>query len=259
MPSAPLPPQNLSELADRLKQTPVADELTLEGFQHQLLGLRNRMGTQSEELLGCVDAASSLMRSLAHLADPRAEEVRSMVVRLLNMLHDECSPGGIPSQVANAPEVPAVVSPAGLRTINDMALGEVMVQLGVITPDQIDLGLRHMTHTKKQFGETLVEMGFCTWEAVEQGLNLQRALSCTATEKDPESDVGPIQSILLGEMLIGMGKITRGQLDQGLAFQRKMRVRIGAALVALGIITWPDVSEAVKAQENHRFPKRPAS
>ena len=64
--------------------------------------------------------------------------------------------------------------------------------------------------------------------------------------------VDTLQSILLGEVLVQMGKINRQQLEQGLAFHKKRRVRLGAALVALGAISWPDVTAAMQAQERLR-------
>ena len=234
------------------------DELAHEGLHHHLQGFRARMLDQSDEILGCLDAASTLLRSLSCLGDRTAHEVRNMIVRLLGLVYDECSTSIAPDGVAGAP-LPASdsVSEAGLRTINDMALGEVMVQLGLITPTQIELALREKAHTRKPFGETLVGLGFCSRDAVQQGLSLQKALSQASVQRE-EEEPAPIHSILLGELLIRTGKIRRVQLKQALAFQKKMKVRIGAAMVALGMITWPDVSEAVKAQEEQNAPKSKA-
>ena len=254
----PLPPATLRDLAARMTGAPLQDELAHEGLHHHLQGFRSRMLDQSEELLGCLDAAGTLLRSLSCLGDKTAHEVRNMIVRLLGLVYDECSTPIAPHGAAGAP-LPASdsVSEAGLRTINDMALGEVMVQLGLITPTQIELALREKAHTRKPFGETLVGLGFCSRDAVQQGLSLQKALSQASVQRE-EEEPAPIHSILLGELLIRTGKIRRVQLKQALAFQKKMKVRIGAAMVALGMITWPDVSEAVKVQEKESGPKKKA-
>ncbi len=251
-----LPPASLRDLATRVTTAQVQDEPALEGLRHHLQGFRLRMSGQSEELLGCLDAAGALMRSLSYLGENTACEVRDMIVRLLGLVYDECS-------LSTSSDAPAggslsetdSVSKAGLRTINDMALGEVMVQLGLITPDQIELALREKAHNPKPFGETLVALGFCSPEAVQQGLNLQKALSQAAAQREGD-EPGAIHSILLGELLIRMGRISRTQLNQALAFQKKRKVRIGAAMVALGLISWSDVSEAVKAPEEQDFPKK---
>ncbi len=255
----PLPPATLRDLAARMTGAPLQDELAHEGLHHHLQGFRARMLDQSEELLGCLDAAGTLLRSLSCLGDKTAHEVRNMIVRLLGLVSDEASTPMSPPGAAGAPAQQAgdSVSAAGLRTINDMALGEVMVQLGLITPTQIELALREKAHTRKPFGETLVGLGFCSRDAVQQGLSLQKALSRASVQRE-EEEPAPIHSILLGELLIRTGKIRRIQLKQALAFQKKMKVRIGAAMVALGMITWPDVSEAVKAQEEQNAPKSKA-
>jgi len=241
---SPRPPADLDELASRIASAPLHDELVLEGLHQHLRSFLACDAGWNERLRGYLDAASALMRSVTHLADARAEEVRGMLVRLLRLAHDEGATSDGRSAVDSiAPALPSVTSAAGLATINDIALGELMVELGLIEPEQVDEALRRQVRTGKPFGETLIELG-CSTEAVQQCLELQEGLA------------RPIQSIYLGEALIAMRKIDRGQLEQGLAFQKRRDVRLGAALVALGFVTWPEVNEALAAQGHPRAEKK---
>lgn len=247
----PHPPVDLKDLARRLSAAPLRDELVLEGLNHYLQGFRGCLDGRDEHLRGCLDAASTMVRFLKHLEEPSAEDVRAMAVRLLSLVHEAASSkrprGGLDSVQA---ALPSTTSPAGISTMGDMALGEVMVSLGLIDPRWIEEALRRQAVTGHKFGETLIELG-CPPEAVRKGLMAQKAQA--GAEDDASGEAGPIHSILLGETLVGMGKINRRQLVNALGYQKNRGIRIGAALVGLGMITWPDVAEALRVQEQYRF------
>jgi len=52
-------------------------------------------------------------------------------------------------------------------------LGDILILLGSITPDQLDQALLVQKERGKRLGETLVDLGYCSGEAVAKGLALQ--------------------------------------------------------------------------------------
>lgn len=60
-----------------------------------------------------------------------------------------------------------------LKLVSDMLLGDLMVKLGTITPEDLEKGLRAHRATGARLGEALVQMGATTWKSVEQALRVQ--------------------------------------------------------------------------------------
>jgi len=134
--------------------------------------------------------------------------------------------------------------------LNDMMLGEVMVQLGFVKKGEVDTALRRMADYGQRFGEALIEIGAATAEDVAQGISLQRLLSQGAqnAQESKFERANVLHGILLGEILVLMGRITRDQLKQGLEHQSLIGSRIGEALVELRFINWKDLDEAIRIQ-----------
>jgi len=61
----------------------------------------------------------------------------------------------------------------GLRLMDQRRLGEILVSLSMLTPDQVERALRHQKGSGRRFGETLVELGFLSEAAVESALRIQ--------------------------------------------------------------------------------------
>ncbi len=100
------------------------------------------------------------------------------------------------------------------------AVGQALVDEGVITPEQLQRALRvqSLLEEPKRLGEVLIELGYATRQAV--------------TEAITKHGVG----IRLGDMLVEQGIITLEALDMALAIQRGRGVRLGEALIQLGAI-----------------------
>lgn len=244
---------DLQDLADQLARSNLRNVDVQNLVHDQLLGMRSRLKTSDENLIGPVDAAATLVRSLDALDVETGDEVRNLIVKLVSLVSDACGRRGIPSQVGTPQATPSSVTNAGLSTLNDMALGDVMVQLGLVTQDQVDTALIEMTRSGRPLGETLIQIGASTAEDVQRGLNLQHLLSkadpskSSAGQRPPASET--IHAILLGEILVRMGRITHPQLEQALRLQQEDGMRVGEALVELGMVTWADVAEAVRVQD----------
>ncbi len=99
-------------------------------------------------------------------------------------------------------------------------LGEALVKSGVLTDEQLERALRIQGYLEqpKQLGAILVELGYVTKR------NISEAISKFGS------------GILLGEMLVEQGLISREGLDTALRIQKEQGIRLGKALIELGLI-----------------------
>ncbi len=243
---------SLSDLASRISQADARDPQTQAVLVDLIQGFRSQIAARQRRFMGCMDAAATLVRSLATLDEETAKEVQEVAARLLDVVADARArelPAVEPSEQAS--ENKAAVSSEGLETLNDMALCELLVQLGVTTQDQVDRALREAAQTGQAVEDSLYAIGAVGPEDVFRAMKLQQALATAPGEKaapDTGHAAGTLHAILLGEILVSMGRISREQLDRALEHQRAARVRLGEALVELGYATWEDVAEAVGIQ-----------
>jgi hypothetical protein len=63
-----------------------------------------------------------------------------------------------------------------LASVEERLLGEVMLQLGMVTKRQLEQALVHQRATDQRIGEALVSLGAVTWDQVEQAVAVQRRL-----------------------------------------------------------------------------------
>jgi len=86
-----------------------------------------------------------------------------------------------------APEPPAPATPdesvdlgptkdPDLALASETLIGEVFVQLGLVTPEKIESALAVQRATGLRLGEALVEMGAVTWDQVRQAVETQKRL-----------------------------------------------------------------------------------
>ncbi len=83
----------------------------------------------------------------------------------------EAPPPPPPADKAAAPAAPPpAAAPAEGADRKPMRIGEKLVQLGLISPDQLQVALTEQRNTKKLLGAVLVEMGFITESALGEVL-----------------------------------------------------------------------------------------
>jgi len=76
--------------------------------------------------------------------------------------------------VRRAP-APAYEEPhVGLRLMNNRKLGELLVSLSMLSPDQVESALRFQKSNGMRFGESLVELGYLKKASLEAALRMQR-------------------------------------------------------------------------------------
>ena len=140
-------------------------------------------------------------------------------------------------------------SEEGLETLNDMAICELLIQLGIVSQAQVDKAQFDAAKSGRAVEDSLYAIGVVGPEDVFRAMKLQKALSASPGQEAEHGSERALHAILLGEILVAAGRLTRQQLDQGLEYQRTAGVRLGEALVELGHVTWEDVAEAVRIQE----------
>lgn len=104
--------------------------------------------------------------------------------------------------------------------VHQSAIGQALLEEGVITQAQLDRALRvqALLEQPKQLGELLIELGYATKQAVSDAIAKHG------------------RHMRLGEILVEQGLITMDTLDMALLLQKERGLRLGEALVELGAI-----------------------
>ena len=268
-----------TKLTQRIQAADLTDAHEHAAIRENLIELRSVLQrVSSTELAGCIDAAVTLTRHLGRVRPDAGEELRSILCRLVDLVAGSLPQVTKPTENPEAPAQrhrtikPNSESDPGLRLINDMYLGEVLIQLGVLNKEKVDAAVKTQQATGMRFGEALVHLGAASWEDVDNALRLQEHLSKTnrlaqdgptrlsmvsAKEGPPIQAFGSdhlnvLNDMMLGEEMIRMGTIDRPALQKALDVQSATGIRIGEALVEIGAATWDQVAEGVRMQERHR-------
>ena len=112
-------------------------------------------------------------------------------------------------------------------------LGEVLLAQGLITEEQLLIGLRECRRSGMSLGVTLVQFKFITQEDLTAILGEQIHLQ---------------QKKRIGEILIEQGFINNEQLERGLLEQKQTKAMLGKCLVQLGFITESKLVDVLSAQ-----------
>ncbi|WP_434384806.1 response regulator [Melittangium boletus] len=120
--------------------------------------------------------------------------------------------------------------------------GELLLKLGIVTPNQIEEALALQSLNGQRLGEALISLGYVTREQIQAALG--EALGLNA----PPPGVVPVQPPL-GEVLVGLKYLTVAQLDEALALQRRSAGRkLGEILVEQGYCTYKQLYEGLALQ-----------
>ena len=201
------------------------------------------------DLADRIGQAASLVRSLAVLDERTARQVEVAVARLVDLL-SKAEAGESPAHPASRAGGEAAGSNKP-QTLNDMALCDLLVQLGVVTAAQVDEALEQAARTGSAVEESLCAIGAVAPQDVSRAVKLQQALAASpAGDAAAAPRMAPtLDAFLLGEILVSKGRITREELERALVHQHEARVRLGEALVELDSATWDDVAEALRIQK----------
>lgn len=272
-----MPFQDIADLARTIAITDVGDQSQLRQVLHQLQEVWRGQTAEGStaEIDGYFETATELAQVLAQDRPMTVEEVLTLITRLI--ARAECAvaragmnrrPGGVVLKLSEAVEASdlSLTVCTGGPSLNDMALGALLVQMGILDEGQVTAATDVQRNSDMRIGDAIVHLGFATPEQVREVADLQKHLrdhsrTWKATVPTHEArDVGLVGDTsgsehcasLLGEILVKTGSITREQLNEGLKVRRATGLRIGEALVQIGACEWPAIRKAVRTQENMR-------
>jgi len=227
----------LKDVAGTLVRADIRAHDTRKLVIHRLLGERDRLKAESDDgLAGCLHAAAVLVRSAEHVDEEISQHLQKATLHLVRL---------VASTLKAQHEVKVKEAE---RNMNELALGEMLVQLGFVKKEDVEEAVKDSKGPG--LGETLIRQGKIDREDVERATALQKKLAGRLRTAEDEADEKLVR-VRLGDLLLRNGVITKEQLDEGLLRQGETGTRLGEALVELGYATWSEITEAVLEQEKH--------
>lgn len=225
--------------------------------------------------LGAKDAAAQLDLAADLLSGGSAEaELERMVLSLVVPIERAF-------QVETRAPLPAAVKgEAGaprrskLGIARDMLLGEMLVHFGVIEPEQLERALEARRSSRQRLGEILVAQGATTSEELERALAYQARLRAEnrppaptpaparrserraapapapapARAPEPSLRLRMARDLLLGEVLVLQGVLSRPNLARALEEQRRRGCLLGETLLELKLVSRRQLEAALTFQ-----------
>ncbi|MSR63976.1 MAG: hypothetical protein EXS08_16250 [Planctomycetes bacterium] len=274
----------IRSLAERLGASDPANAHEQRELFERIRDLRSAFdGPLDPESHRCLEAAGMLIAYLARMGVMAGEDVRSIAVRLLRNAA-EAEEGAGASKVSAppaaagrpqfhkvsfaAPSAPPDTAPAPLpersatEVMGEAMLGQILLQRGQILEEHIHQAMKVQRTTSMRMGDILVKIGAATRQQVAD------ALSSQSSSRRVRENLGPsvptqapdtrgtglklMGEVLLGELLIERGVITRRQLERALEVQKASGVRVGEALVKIGAASLEHIEQALRVQGKDR-------
>ena len=114
-------------------------------------------------------------------------------------------------------------------------LGDILVDAGLISAQDLTKALHYQNAKDVKLGEALIVLKLLSKEDLDAFLNSQR------------------RKLLMGDLLIGAGKITFEQLQEVLKEQKRSGARFGEVLINLGFMSDVDFGRFLAARVNVTF------
>lgn len=128
----------------------------------------------------------------------------------------------------------AVKLAAGVRRM----LGDLLVQAGRITGEELDCAIAEQKRSGEKLGEILVRQKLLTERELHHILDFQR--------NQGRATSGPLK---LGEILVSSGAISRSQLDDALRKQAGSRKQLGEVLIEEGYAKPKHITHGIHVQK----------
>jgi hypothetical protein len=132
----------------------------------------------------------------------------------------------------------SIESAAKLAAGERQLLGQLLVQSGHISAEQLDRVVAEQQRSGEKLGEVLQRLGFLTERQLNGLLVFQH--------NQDAADVSPLR---LGELLVSTGHIAREQLNDALLRQKKSDKNIGEVLLEAGYVTPGCIEHGVRLQK----------
>jgi hypothetical protein len=141
-----------------------------------------------------------------------------------------------------------------------MIFGELMIQLGHISREQLNDALDHQAAKGGRLGQALIDQKATSWDVIENVLRFQRMLNpedsnSAKSEESKQSHPSTHREIpnLLGEVVVHLGFTTADKVQEALRVHKATGIRMGEALVQISALTWPQLRESLRLQHNMRY------
>ena len=133
----------------------------------------------------------------------------------------------------------------------DKPLGQILVERGAITSEQLQQALETQANEGGLIGEVIVRLGFAKKEEIAYCLSLQLGYPLTAYEKSEGSYKRAEKP--LGQILVERGTITYPQLEQILKIREERGGLIGELIVELGFANEEDIAYCLSLQYGYPY------
>ena len=274
----------LSQIVARLQagSVPAAERVTLARGIAAVRDVLLRLGAR--ESAAQVDLAADLLEGGS--AEQEVERVAlSLLLPIERAFHLSPAPGVAHVAASGGTSLPAK---AKLGIARDMLLGEMLVHFGVIEAAQLERALEDRRGSRRRIGEILVQQGATTAEEITRALayqarlraesNVAPATPARRTERrtaapplaPPRAPAPPPQvkpqpvpepaaprlrmarDLLLGEILVLQGVLSRPNLARALELQRRRGCLLGETLLGLELVTRRQLEAALTFQGRGR-------
>jgi len=278
----------INELARRIARSDSEDAEEQRLIRDHLSTLRKRVqGEKAHDVRLRLDSALLLTEYMRQMDGIGGDEILRIISRLVASMDPYFNPAvtlrenrrggsssyhdGLETRPADLPVERGARSPRidpedgkEHELIEDMLLGEILVQFGTINSTHVCQALELQQVKRIHFGDALVELGAATRSDIQSAIAYQESLRRGNGEgshlpsaplpvlRPIRGDLKLVSDMMLGDLLVRMGRITPEQLEQGLRAQRAAGVRIGEALVQMGAASWKDVEEGLRIQSERR-------
>lgn len=146
------------------------------------------------------------------------------------------------------------------------SLGEILLELGVLSREQLDDALTLQRHEKSRgrLGNLLIRMGLVSDEQIFAALEEQyrRGLQrLPSSASDWKGQARETRESLLGNVLLSLGILSSEGLDTALQEQWGTggRETLGAVLIRMGLVTRPQLFRALERQDELKAKMRRAT
>jgi hypothetical protein len=144
--------------------------------------------------------------------------------------------------------------------LNDMVFGELMIQLGHVSREQLNDALDHQAAKGGRLGQALIDQNATSWDVIENVLRFQRMLNPEESHseqveesKQAHPNTHREMPSMLGEVVAHLGFTTPEKVQEALRVHKATGIRMGEALVQIGALTWPQLRESLRLQHNMRY------
>ncbi|MEQ9620226.1 MAG: sugar transferase [Deltaproteobacteria bacterium] len=130
----------------------------------------------------------------------------------------------------------------------DKLIGQVILEAGVISEEQLREALLYQEKWGGKIGEILIEKGYITKEKLKDFLNMQVTVNSSANWFSNNYQ----KSNFIGEIMLAANVITNEQLEKALEYQKGKGGKIGKILINMGYISESGLRDCLYRQAEAR-------